>query len=93
MGVRAGAAVLATLGLFAVGGAAQAAPAHGATAVQAAPAGCAEILQQIENLEFRLLALQDRLRHAGAAEKPAIVRAIVEVQARLAILYEQLETC
>jgi hypothetical protein len=89
-GVRAGVAALAMLGAIAVGGAAGAAPAHEGVAVQAT---CADIQQQIENLEVRERALQDRLRHAAAWEKPAIVRMITAVQLRIGALMAELETC
>jgi hypothetical protein len=82
-------AALAMFGAIAFGSAA-AAPVHAGVAVQAT---CAQIQQQIVNLEARERALQDRLIHAAAWEKPAIVRMIVAVQVRIADLLAELETC
>jgi hypothetical protein len=97
---RVGIAALASLGVFAVpGGAASAAPSqeiaavHSILAAAPTPAQCADIRQQIEGLDARVLTLQDLLAEATPSQKSGIIRLILKLEAQIGELQTQLAGC
>jgi hypothetical protein len=91
---------IAVIGLAVVGAALPVSAAGAATVASAGPvqhvsisSTCAQLEQQIADLEARVLELQFRLRHAATQDKPRIIRQIVATQDRIGELQAQLETC
>jgi hypothetical protein len=94
---RVGIAALVSLGVFAVpGGPASAAASqtgaaiHTGVATALTPAECTAIRQQKEGLEARVLTLQDLLSEASPAQKAAIIRMILKLEAEIGVLDAQL---
>jgi hypothetical protein len=97
---RVGIAALASLGVVAVpGGPSSAAPSqefvvvHSIFAAAPTPAECSAIREQIEGLEARIASLQELLAEATPAQKPAIIRMIGRLSAKIVELHAQLDGC
>ena len=90
-------AALASLGVLAAPGApASAAPSpriatvRTVSAAALTPAECAAIQQQIDTLEARDQAAQEMLSTASPAQKPALIKLIMKLEAQIAVLQAQL---
>lgn len=59
----------------------------------AIPEPCQAIQNQIDDLLQRIDLLAEQLQHAAPAQKPALIRKIVALYNRIAILQDQLNEC